>query len=1113
MSDFTALTSTAALTLVQLFSVVCGALDPPEFMRVALLGAVSIFSADEVAVSVGGPRVRALLAMLALDRGQVVSTSRLIDGIWGDRPPVGSANALQSLVKRLRAAMAPANPIETRSLGYVLTIPSDAVDAPRFTQLVAEGTWHLERGESEQAAELIDAALALWRGPALADLLDFAVFESVAAALTAQRLTAIEARAHAYLTMGRAGELIQQLTQEAAAHPFRETLSAALVRTLAAAGRPAEALRVFEQTRDLLDRELAADPGQALTAALREIHAAPQPTVSTPSLPGRSTSFVGRDADVDRLDRMLTSNALITLVGPGGAGKTRLAVETATRITTRWPHGLRLVELASVTDPSVVGNAILAALTVSANRDDVGSDALTQICSVLADKRLLLIIDNCEHLAVRTAQLVDGILQRCPALTIMTTSREPLGVVDETLFPVMPLALPDRQHTTAAAAESAAVRLFIDRAETVLPAFSLTDDNCAAVSGIVRRLDGLPLAIELAAARIRVLSPSTLLERLDDRFLLLTNGYRTAATRHQTLRAVVDWSWDLLSEAERELGSRLSVFVGGATLDAVEQVCGGDLDTLASLVDKSLVEFDGARYRMLETIRAYAATELAATGERAALDRAHADYILDLVERAEPALRTARQHEWVARLNIEHDNCVAAVGWAVETVDIDRSLRLYGNLIWYWALCGFHAETMHWREQVLRLVGQPPPGSTADYLACAFADRLPVHYDLFSWGRAEGDSDSLDRLVRQAMTEQRQPHPAFVLMLALQYSRGGDRTLLDECVRSTDPWLAANAQVRRGVELLDAARHEAAAFDLENALVRLRDIGEPRGLTRALLVLAKQRTNTLGLPAASAAMAEAAALTATWTSADEVVGVRTWLGQLRVWHGDIAGAAGEIACARVRLDATVPTFTRAWMHVVEAEIARRRGELGEALARFHEALPMLAASRARADRPVDTMATFVETWGRTVYAIALVGNGDRHSAHTELAAALALQQLSGNLPLLFAISMGYGSAVLADGDAELAVTIIEAHDNLCSEHNHRGPGAQQIIDAARTQLEPATYDRALAVGHALTVDDLYALLAEIRIRRRGFAMTTRATTAPDSVIHVIQHEGPRLPEP
>ncbi|MFE3799389.1 BTAD domain-containing putative transcriptional regulator [Nocardia tengchongensis] len=1054
-------------------------------MRVALLGPISIVSANDAAVPVGGPRIRALLALLALQRGQVVSTSSLIDGIWGEQPPDGAANALQSLVKRLRAAIAPSSAIETRNGGYVLTIPPEAVDASRFTRLVAEGTWHLERGEPERAAELIDAALGLWRGAALADISSFAIFESAISALTEQRLTAIETRAQAYLALGRAGELIQQLTQENIAHPFRETLAACLIRAFAAVGRPAEAMRAFERTRHVLDRELAADPGQVLTAVLREIHAAPrQPpsTVGTTRLRGRPTSFVGRDDDIARLDRILSSTALITLVGPGGAGKTRLAVETAARVAARWSHGACMVELAAVTEPGLVGSAVLAALAVPSNRDEIRPDALAQVCSVLADKRVLLIIDNCEHVTAGAAPLVNALLRRCPALTIVATSREPLGIAGETLYPVTPLTLPAPRHPTATAAESAAVRLFIDRARAVLPAFALTDDNCEAVGDIVRRLDGVPLAIELAAARIRTMTPSAILERLDDRFLLLTNGYRTEAGRHRTLRAVVDWSWQLLDRSERELACRISIFVGGATLDAIERVCGGDLDTLASLVDKSLVEFDGARYRMLETIRAYAATELTLAGERALLESAHADDVLALVEQAEPALRTARQHEWVTRLTLEHDNCIAALGWAVRTADIDRSLRLCGSLVWYWTLCGFRAEAAHWCAQVLALVEQPPPGSTANYLACAFSHRLPVHYDILWWGPTDNDGD-LDGLVCTAAAEQRQPNPVFVLVYAVRRSRAGDRALLDEAVRSTDPWLAANARLRRGLETLSDTGPEAAVRDLESALVQLREIGEPRALVRALLILARYRTNTLGLSAALPLMAEAAELTDTWLGTDEVVGVHTWLGQLRVWHGDIAAAAAEVAIARARLDATVPTFTRTWIQVVEAEIASRRGKLGEAIDLFHEALATVTAHRVRADRPVEGIATAVEIWGRTAFAIALLDSGDPYRAHSELADAFDLLQgqVAGNLPLLLAIGVGYASVALANGDTRLAVTIIGARD-LLHTGPHRGPGPRQIIDVARIRLGANAVDQALGLGHALTLDGFRALLSECRSR-------------------------------
>ncbi|MFF2550739.1 BTAD domain-containing putative transcriptional regulator [Nocardia sp. NPDC058058] len=1048
-------------------------------MRVALLGPLAIVSADEVTVPVGGPRVRALLAMLALEPGRVVSTGRLIDGIWGEHPPAGSVNALQSLVKRLRAVIAPMHAIETRTAGYILTLPADAVDAALFTRLAAEGTWQLEHDRAEHAAALLDSALGLWRGTALSDLSAFTVFESATAALIEQRLTAIETRAQAYLSLGRAGELIQQLTQETAAHPYRETLAACLVRALAAAGRPAEAMRAYERTRHLLDSELAADPGRALTDVLREIHSAPvQPAAAQGSaqLRIRRTSFVGRDDDIARLDRMLTSNALITLVGPGGAGKTRLAEEIATRVAARFSHGAQLIELAGVHNPSLVGNAVLAALAVPANRDAAEPDPIAQLCSVLIGKRLLLIIDNCEHLTAATAQLVDAVLRRCPTLTILATSREPLGIAGEQLYPVTSLALPTGQH----AAAPAAVQLFIDRARAVQPKFALTEENREAVGGIVRRLDGLPLAIELAAARIRTLSPGAILERLDDRFLLLTNGYRTEADRHRTLHAVVDWSWRLLDDTERELACRFSVFAGGATLDAIERVCGADLGTLAALVDKSLIEFDGARYRMLETIRAYTAAELTATGERAALERAHAHYVLALVEGAEPALRTTRQCEWVNRLTIEHDNCVAALGWAVRTADIDLSLRLCGSLVWYWSLRGFRAESAHWRAQVLALTGPPPPGSAADYLACAYADLLPAHYDILWWGPTDDHGD-LDRLVRTATTEQRQPNPAFVLMLAVRRGRDGDLAPLNDAVRSTDPWLAANARLRRGLETLAGTQSDTAVSDLERALAELRTIGEPRGLVRALLILAKYRTGTLGLPAAVPLLTEAAELTRTWLGTDEVVGVRAWLGQLRVWHGDVTAAAAETAAARVRLDATVSAFTRTWLGVVEAEIACRRGELGAAVELFRDALDPLTRYHPLSNRPVEGIAISVEIWGRVAYALALVDNGDRHRARTELTTAFELerQMIGGNPPLLFGIAVGYASVALADGDLELAVTIIAAHDRL-HPGPHRRPGPRRIIETARAQLDTAAFNRALSTGHALSFDELRALLIGCR---------------------------------
>ncbi|MCM2424974.1 BTAD domain-containing putative transcriptional regulator [Streptomyces sp. RKAG337] len=667
-------------------------------MWVALLGPVRVLRADGTPVNVGGPLVRTLLTLLAVEPGRTVPADQLVDALWGERTPANAANALQTLVKRLRAALGPELPIVAGSFGYALAIEPEDVDVQRFTRLAAQGRVALRRGDANSAAALLDEALELWRGPAPSEL----------RFLEDQRLDSVEARADAYLALGRAAELVRELAAAAAAQPLRESLAARLIRAQAAAGLRSEATETFERTRDLLAGELGVDPSPALAEALRSTML---PVGPPTNLRSRLTSFVGMDAEVVRTGALLDVTRLVTLVGPGGVGKTRLACEAAIRLADRWPSGSWLVELAPVTDGASVGSAILSALGV---RDILEGDPSDQLVAVLTGKRLLLIVDNCEHLLQAVAPLIDGILARCPELTVLCTSREPLGVDGEMLCPVPPLALPPADATVAEAAGFPAVRLLTDRAVAVRPGFVLDKDNCADVCAICRRLDGLPLAIELAAARLRALSPARIAARLDDRFRLLTGGSRAVLPRHQTLRAVVAWRWESLTGPERELARRLSVFSGTATMDSAERVCGGDvLESLTSLVDKSLVETDGERYWMLETIRAYAAEELEAAGESTAVARTHADYFLDLVERAEPMLRTSEQADWIARLTVENDNCVAALDWAISAGDVERALRLCGALVWYWLLRGCRAEADLWLHRVLDLVDEDPPPAPA----------------------------------------------------------------------------------------------------------------------------------------------------------------------------------------------------------------------------------------------------------------------------------------------------------------------------------------------------------------------------------------------------------------
>ncbi|CUW31341.1 ATP-binding protein [Streptomyces reticuli] len=566
-------------------------------MRFGILGPVEIHTDDGTPLDPGGPRPRALLTLLLLDAGRPVSVRRLLDGLYGAEPPAGAVAALQSQISRLRRRLAPHTGIDAVPAGYTLAVDPDAVDAHRFARLAAEGRTALAAGDHPRAAALLRDALALWRGPALPDLPDA---HADRARLEELRRAAVPDRIEAELGSGRGPELVAELRALLRRHPLDERLYGQLMRALHAAGRPAEALAVYEEARRTLAGELGADPSPELSALhlhlLRDGAGAP----ARPRLPAQLTRFVGREAELSRIDRALADSRLVTLTGPGGVGKTRLALEAA-RTRAGTPPDVCLVELAPLADGARIPYAVLAALGVRDGFRSPATDALDRLLAVLADREVLVVLDNCEHLVDAAARTVALLLGACPGVRVLATSRESLGITGELLVPVPPLP------------EEPAVRLLRDRARAVRPDF----DDHARVPEICRALDGLPLAIELAAARLRTLSVEELADRLHDRFRVLARGDRAKAPRHRTLRAVVEWSWELLDAEERDLASRLTVFAGGATLDAVAAVCGVPYpeDPLASLVEKSFLEVSDGRYRMLETIRTFAAESLT--------DRAH----------------------------------------------------------------------------------------------------------------------------------------------------------------------------------------------------------------------------------------------------------------------------------------------------------------------------------------------------------------------------------------------------------------------------------------------------------------------------------------------------------
>ncbi|MGW0902108.1 AfsR/SARP family transcriptional regulator [Streptomyces sp. NPDC002853] len=696
-------------------------MDP---VRYRILGTTQAFHTDGTPIAVGGSRLRALLTVLALHAPRAVPAPVLVDEVWHGDPPADATGALQALVGRLRRAVGAGAVVSTDG-GYQLCAAPDDIDLYRFDRLAAEGADALADGDAAKAAAILDDALALWQGPALADLPDRT---AEAARWESRRLEARRARLAAALALGRAEQALPELAALCDDHPLDEPLQALRLRALRDAGRPAQALAAYDEVRRLIADRIGADPGPELRALHEELlHAdasrpaaarARPPQRPQGNLRARLTSFVGREGDIEAIRGDLARARLVTLLGPGGAGKTRLSQEAAEAHAEGVPDGVWLAELAPVEDPDAVPEAVLTALgareTVlrGAGAEELravsewhGDDPVVRLTEHCAARRMLLILDNCEHVIDAAARLADRLLAHCPGLTVLATSREPLGVPGELLRPVEPLP------------EPIALRLLADRGAAARPGFRVEDDRAAAAE-ICRRLDGLPLAIELAAARLRMLTPRQIADRLDDRFRLLTNGARTVLPRQQTLRAVVDWSWDLLDSPERTVLRRLSVFAGGCDLAAAEAVCGATAgspdvaDVLGSLVDKSLVVAAPSpqgvmRYRLLETVGEYAGERLDEAGDRGAAERAHLVYFRELARTTEPRLRGGGQREAVERLEVEYENLRTALRHAVAARDEQEALCLVLSLSWFWTIRDLRIETRNWSRDVVALGPDP----------------------------------------------------------------------------------------------------------------------------------------------------------------------------------------------------------------------------------------------------------------------------------------------------------------------------------------------------------------------------------------------------------------------
>jgi predicted ATPase/DNA-binding SARP family transcriptional activator len=1028
-----------------------------------MLGPLEVRTDDGGLADVPGARLRGLLTALALRPDRVVPKASLVDWIWGEDPPADAANALQRLVSRLRKVL-PEGAIEGQPDGYRLRVAPDAVDAARFEHLVSAAQARTE--DASLRARLLREALELWRGAAMQDvgLPDSAAFDAAVIRLEELRLTAAEERADAEITLGRGAELVTELSDLVAAHPVRERLVAALMRALVAAGRDSEALLVYQRAREALADALGVDPSPELAAlhvALLRGELGRREETRKTNLRAELTSFVGKDADVGAVRELIAARRLTTLIGPGGSGKTRLATETARTLLGDLPDGAWLVDLAAI---GADGDMAQSTLTALGLRDALlgetpNAEPTDRLIAAIREREALLILDNCEHVIESAAVFAHRVLGECQRLRILATSREPLGITGEALWMVEPLALPEEDAGSADIESSPAVQLLRDRGGEVRRDLASDTSTLATMARVCRALDGMPLAIELAAARLRTMSIDQLASRLDDRFRLLTGGSRTALPRHRTLRAMVDWSWELLTDAERMVLRRLSVFSGGASLEAAERVCAGDaveqdqvLDLLTALTEKSLLLNDGGNaphYRMSGTIMEYAGQRLAAAGEADLARHAHLAYFTELAEIADPQLRRAEQLTWLATLEAEHDNIGAAMRGALAAGEAQSAMRLAAGAGWYWWLGGHKTEGME-----LLTAATEAPGEVTDE-ARATVYGLLVQF--VSAGR--GDEHQAAAWIHEAYrfsqgSQLRHPAPRVVAALErMLQARDAVLTAWELLLSDQDPWVRAIARLQLGKMriMLGRGGREADVY-LETALAEFRALGERFGISFALTELADRIAVRGEFAAACEHYEQAIAVVTEVGSTEDVIRLRSQQAQLYWLLGDEAASAAAIAEAQRYAERVTWPDALAELALSKAELARWGGDAAEARRQLGVAAALLGDEAKQA-------VIRVVTHDLLGYLAEDLGEAQAHRA-----AAWAAAIAAGHAPMIATALVGVADLALRRGEYEQAVRLLAASTAARGLRDYSQPDVARIEQTARSRLGDARFAEAAQEG-------------------------------------------------
>jgi predicted ATPase/DNA-binding SARP family transcriptional activator len=814
--------------------------------RVYLLG---VFRIERRAQTIHLPtrKVESLLAYLALFP-EAHSREKLAALFWGDFTDEQARLSLRVALSTLR-----------KELGddFLLTDRETVQINPDFPLWVDAQEFKDEGGtlrvKDESSFILPPSSLILYTGDLLPDFYDDWVAPERERLRTLYLDALLRLVQHAR-TEGKYARAIELAQRVLAAERANEKAHQHLMVCYATMGNRAAALKQYEDCVRALRDELGVAPSAETTALCARIQtqaaAAKSPEAAFTNLPVPLSSFVGREREQRELRELLGTSRLVTLTGAGGCGKTRLAIRVATELAAadRFQHGVWWVDLAALNDPALVTQAVATVFNLG---EAQGAALLSALTNYLRAKELLLVMDNCEHLLGACAQLIGTLLSACPRLRVLATSREVLNISGETAWRVPSLAVPDivMLPPLAQLRQYDAIQLFVERATAVAANWRLVE-NAAPAAQVCARLDGIPLAIELATARLKVLSAQEIAARLDDRFNLLTGGSRSALPRHQTLRATMDWSYDLLSDAERSLLRRLSVFASGFSLEAVEAVCAGEqggrgageispllpcspaplLDLLTSLIDKSLLVIEtrdtATRYRLLETVRQYAREKLAAANESAIYARRHRDWFLQVAEQADPKVRSREQIEWCARLELDMENFRAALTWSLEQTeraDAESALRLAGVLWWFWLIRGYWNEARTWFERTLGHCAISPARAlplialgVMEYFVGKQNNSAALFAEGFALYREQGDKRGI----------------AFAASLlgSTGHDPAKSSALFDEA-RATaqelnDAWLAARTDIGQGMFYAFQGEPARAGAFFESALVHARVAGD-----------------------------------------------------------------------------------------------------------------------------------------------------------------------------------------------------------------------------------------------------------------------------------------------